>query len=94
MEETKYYCNPTKKEIARLCEVISSFGITSKQEAERFEETMKPSKPSKACGSEYAWALYIKTGANKEGTFDEYMKYNKIINPNEWEMLNRTYKQN
>lgn len=79
---------PTAKYLA---EVNNAFGATAEQ-AERFIEVMKPTKPSRAVGSEYAWALYIKSGANKEGSFDEYIRHNKAVKSWEWEELNRTYK--
>jgi len=75
----------------RLVEAWSTWSATAEQ-AKRFCEVMKSTKPSRFIGSEYAWALYIKSGANKEGSFDEYIRHNKAVKSWEWEMLNRTYK--
>jgi hypothetical protein len=92
-----YYINGTPAEPSTLdynhiADTISSFGLTAEQ-ACRVIEVMKASKPSKAVGSNYAWAFYIRTGANKEGSFEAYMKHNQSIKATEWEFLNGKFKK-
>jgi hypothetical protein len=61
-------------------------------EAVRFIEVMKATKPSQSFDCNYAWAVYIHSGANKKGSFEDYLKHNRDVKSWEWEQLNRFYK--
>lgn len=54
---------------------------------------MKRSKNTRYC--KHAWALYIDTGANKECSFEEYLRINKKVEKGypDWLTLNRTFKR-